>query len=148
MTMVDKMKKCLDCGVEFKQTGKNHKRCSSCATARARQAVLDWQSKYITQKPGVGKGGSTPFGELNPYFRHGRSIFGRWAKEKLVELNYKCERCGATIDTSVKGMWAGHHKDHDKTNNIKSNLEVLCKRCHQVEHECWNAFQGVNNGNR
>ena len=34
-------------------------------------------------------------------------------------------------------MRAVHHKDHNRKNNVESNFELLCKRCHQVEHECW-----------
>lgn len=30
-----------------------------------------------------------------------------------------------------------HHKDHNRKNNREENFELLCKRCHQVEHECW-----------
>jgi hypothetical protein len=26
---------------------------------------------------------------------------------------------------------------------VKSNLELVCKRCHQIEHECWLAFRKV-----
>lgn len=71
------------------------------------------------------------------------SVFRRWAKEKLKQLSYCCERCGTHIDDSVRGTWAGHHKDHNRQNNTKDNLEVLCKRCHQIEHRCWTAFQSV-----
>jgi 5-methylcytosine-specific restriction endonuclease McrA len=35
----------------------------------------------------------------------------------------------------------GHHKDHNSHNNVIENLVLLCKQCHQIEHECWKAFQ-------
>ena len=76
-------------------------------------------------------------------YTDGRCVFRRWAKERLKALSYCCERCGNKIDVSVRGTWAGHHKDHNRLNNTKDNLEVLCKRCHQIEHECWTALQGV-----
>ena len=28
-----------------------------------------------------------------------------------------------------------HHKDRNRTNNSKDNLEVLCKSCHKKEHK-------------
>ena len=42
-----------------------------------------------------------------------------------------CERCGSTFKLLV------HHKDEDRYNNAIDNLETLCKRCHQIHHECW-----------
>jgi hypothetical protein len=41
-----------------------------------------------------------------------------------------CERCGSNEKLLV------HHKDRDRYNNVKENLGCLCKRCHQLEHEC------------
>jgi 5-methylcytosine-specific restriction endonuclease McrA len=40
----------------------------------------------------------------------------------------KCNRCGS------KKYLLVHHKDRDRENNDDSNLEVLCKACHQKEH--------------
>lgn len=96
----------------------------------------DWY--YKNKIPGPGSGAKKV--EDGGRFIHGLSVFRRWAKERLQELNYLCERCKCEIDTTVRGTWAGHHKDHDRAHNVKDNLEVLCKRCHQVEHECWKAF--------
>jgi hypothetical protein len=101
--------------------------------------MSSWYHKHKTQGPGSGP----RFYEDGGRFKHGLSVFRRWAKEKLQQLQYCCERCGNKIDDSVRGTWAGHHKDHNRTHNTKDNLEVLCKRCHQIEHECWRAFQGV-----
>lgn len=41
-----------------------------------------------------------------------------------------CERCGTTERLLV------HHKDEDRYNNELSNLETLCRRCHQIHHHC------------
>jgi len=100
-----------------------------------------WRIQNIVT--GKGSGSKTGLEEQNLMFKHGQCSFRRWAKEKLISINFCCERCGTTIDASKKGSWSGHHKDHNRLNNIKDNLEVLCKRCHQIEHECWTAFQGV-----
>lgn len=133
------MKECLDCKTLFNQRGPNHKRCDICADKARLSSMNKWY--YIHKKPGPGSGGKLETENQN--YKHGLSVFRRWAKERLKSLNYCCERCGQSIDASTRGTWAGHHKDHNRSNNIKSNLEVLCKRCHQVEHECWRAFQGV-----
>ncbi len=42
-----------------------------------------------------------------------------------------CERCG--YDDCVE-ILVIHHKDRDRCNNIRKNLEVLCPNCHAVEH--------------
>ena len=137
------MKTCLDCGSFFTQTGRNHKRCTSCSKKKAKELIANWQRKNKTKNPGVGKGGATHSDKLNPMYTDGRCVFRRWAREKLKRLDYCCERCGNSIDATVRGTWAGHHKDHNRHNNIPENLEVLCKKCHQIEHECWRAFQSV-----
>lgn len=46
----------------------------------------------------------------------------------LSLLGNKCERCGETSNLHV------HHKDENFTNNLKENLELLCKPCHNEEH--------------
>jgi hypothetical protein len=103
--------------------------------------MRNWRLQNVVT--GKGSGSITGSGSENHMFKHGRCVFRRWAKERLQQLSYCCEKCGNKIDVSVRGTWAGHHIDHDCTNNTKDNLIVLCKRCHQIEHQCWQAFQGV-----
>ena len=131
------MKECLDCG-EYITNRKQ--RCAVCAKVRQRQRIYDWFWRNGILN-GLGSGGK--LGKDNQNYKHGRVVFRRWAKERLKQLSYCCERCGNTIDATVRGTWAGHHKDHNRQNNTKDNLEVLCKRCHQIEHECWRALQSV-----
>ena len=38
-------------------------------------------------------------------------------------------------NNNVADRFEVHHIDHDKTNNLDSNLEYLCKRCHMFKHE-------------
>lgn len=40
-----------------------------------------------------------------------------------------CVRCGATENLCI------HHRDEDHTNNVLSNLEVMCMRCHSSMHK-------------
>jgi|SRR3989304_1487317 len=63
---------------------------------------------------------------------------GRWVGgvsityyRKLFEeqLTKKCQCCGSTRYLCV------HHKDRERSNNDLDNLEVLCKSCHQKEHD-------------
>jgi hypothetical protein len=131
---------CIDCGVEFVRTGRNHKRCTVCAKEKTKQHIRNWGFKNGVL---TGEGSGSKKGVAASGYRHGLSVFRRWAKERLDQLGYACERCGTIIDASKAGTWAGHHKDHNRSNNAIDNLEVLCKRCHQVEHECWTAFEGV-----
>lgn len=43
----------------------------------------------------------------------------------------KCERCGFNDHPHILGI---HHKDRDRNNNLRENLEVLCPNCHSLEH--------------
>ncbi len=52
-----------------------------------------------------------------------------------------CERCGKQ-DTYMAGSYrvkrkvlTVHHRDRDIENNVPENLETLCQKCHQKEHE-------------
>ena len=80
--------------------------------------------------------------EKNHQYSHGRCVFARWAKEKKLSIGL-CDHCGKDIKEATHYEWVGHHKDHNRSNNVKDNLSILCKRCHQVEHQCWKAFEGV-----
>ncbi len=52
-------------------------------------------------------------------------------KEKLKSVNYRCNRCGSQAELQVHHL---HYRSLWKEKN--NDLEVLCKTCHQVEHEC------------
>lgn len=135
------MKTCLSCTTTFISTGRNHKYCVSCAKQRQREAIKSWAIKN-GRLNGKGSGSSTSPGELNPNYIHGRCTFRRKAQEKRL-LNGVCERCKKDLTSASQWEWAGHHKDHNQNNNSDNNLELLCKRCHQLEHNCVNAFEGV-----
>lgn len=133
------MKNCLDCGIDFEPRGRNHKRCDDCSINSKKFKSKTW---YYEHKV-LGSGSGAKLFEDGGTYKHGMCVFKRWAKQKLKQLDYHCERCGKFIDVTVRGMWAGHHKDHNRNNNIQDNLEILCKQCHQIEHECWRVLQGV-----
>lgn len=50
--------------------------------------------------------------------------------KKAGEIS-QCERCGFKEYPHILGI---HHKDRDRNNNIRQNLEVLCPNCHSLEH--------------
>jgi len=43
----------------------------------------------------------------------------------------KCERCGWNEEILVLHV---HHRDHDRTNDVPENWEVLCPNCHKLHH--------------
>lgn len=44
------------------------------------------------------------------------------------KFDKKCTMCGSEIDICI------HHKDKNRKNNTKENLEILCKSCHIKQH--------------
>jgi hypothetical protein len=61
------------------------------------------------------------FGADNPTWKGGIQTYRRHRRDS-------CERCGSTNRLVV------HHKDENRYNNDLSNLETLCRRCHQNHH--------------
>lgn len=47
---------------------------------------------------------------------------------RIVRSAGKCERCPSKKRLGI------HHKDRNKKNQERSNLEVLCHRCHMRDH--------------
>ena len=92
---------------------------------------------------GVKEGSGSVKGQQASFYKHGKSVFDRYARERKQELN-ACEECGKDLTTVNRWSWVGHHIDHNQLNNIYSNLKILCKSCHQKEHRCWeNFFEGA-----
>lgn len=61
--------------------------------------------------------------ERNPMWRGGIQTYRRFRKSA-------CERCGTKTKLLV------HHKNENRYDNRLENLETLCRRCHQVHHDC------------
>ena len=62
-------------------------------------------------------------GPQNPSWKTGIQTYRQ--QKKMA-----CERCSSTKYLVV------HHIDEDRSNNTESNLETLCKKCHQTHHDC------------
>lgn len=76
------------------------------------------------KNPGVGSGGAQD-GEKNYGYKTG---IGKYSQKAFKYYGRRCNRCTDINDLLV------HHKDENRTNNSIENLEVLCKRCHQIHH--------------
>ncbi len=57
-------------------------------------------------------------------------IIGIAKRRPMIEELGRCERCGF-LDVRILQI---HHKDRNRKNNVRQNLEVLCPNCHMLEH--------------
>jgi len=141
-----KSKACSVCGTSYIPTGQCSKYCPTCKDGAAKQvqkiAVKRWALAKGYQN-GCGSGSTTGTGSANHMFSHGQCTFRRWAKELKESDKGYCAFCNKDLRSTTHYEWVGHHKDHNRMNNTKENLILLCKKCHQIEHKCWNNFEGV-----
>lgn len=140
-----KPKNCSECGAIYLPTGRCSKYCPVCrpvVTKRIKDAAINrWQYANGILN-GAGSGSATGIGKDNHMYKHGRDVFRRWAKARKETIGL-CEECGKNIKDATHYEWVGHHIDHNPQNNVIENLKLLCKQCHQIEHQCWKAFEGV-----
>ncbi len=132
---------CDTCGNEFEKIGQNQKRCTPCAQIVNREYRRAYNAAKHVNGPGSG---SNQFRENNPNWR-GKGT--RFMQYKIASLTkpYLCERCHTDLTEYIEeggrnGMWCVHHIDRDRTNCALQNLELLCKSCHQKEHEVHKNF--------
>lgn len=138
-----KEKPCKICGTLYVPTGPCSYYCSTCGEEQRKLNNRKKSAAYWKRKGhlvGVGKGGATHSGELNPMWKGGiASIFFNHRREMRKLISY-CEWCGKDLTTAGRYEWCVHHLDHNRKNNDRSNLVMLCKRCHQIHHECIKAL--------
>lgn len=110
---------CEYCGNYYIPTGRNQKFCVYCKyEAKLRYARFkDRESRGFLHN-------AQPKGKDSPFYKNG--IKGYPLKAKIDGA--KCEICG-----SIKNLVV-HHRDGNRQNNEDTNLQVLCKKCHQKEH--------------
>lgn len=113
---------CAKCGDKAERNSNVQKYCDDCGDIRKKSYNKDAAAK----KRGL-KLSYTKSSKQNG-FKDGIGIY-RQLKDKKF-----CTKCKSQKNLLI------HHKDEDRTNNHPSNLEVLCKRCHQVEHQCWSTL--------
>lgn len=144
-----KDKKCLRCEQMFSPTGSNTKYCELCRIEHRREEDTKYQYAYKMlkgqiQNPGVGKGGMIKGGKDHPSYINGIGSDFQNQRKRIKEERRYCQRCNKDLLEATRYQWCMHHIDHDRTNNVESNFELLCKRCHQIEHECHKAFGTCN----
>jgi len=135
------------CGVEFTPKGPASLRCSTCAKSSAQDAREKAYFKYAKKRginygAGTGNHNSHHKGKDSKCYSSGTGEYVRARVEMLAELKC-CERCNKDLQTVGSFERVIHHRDHNRSNNERINLELLCKRCHQIEHECFEHFLNV-----
>lgn len=137
-------KKVCDCGTEFMSTGRAGKYCKSCkeiAKERERQANRErMYNKRRAEGRKIGRGAER--GEKHPNYKHGYYVAQTQSREYREKVRY-CEKCGIDTLNLSRWHWVMHHKDHNHSNHSDDNLELLCKRCHAIEHEVQNNCKKV-----
>lgn len=136
--MQHKPRKCRGCPTIFVPTGRNQPFCGECQAFRKLVQVRQQCYRRTERrggKAGVGSGGANEGGCHSQKYRE-------WFLNDLyAEQEGFCAHCGEWHEKDANFLI--HHKDHNRDNNVKINLELVCKRCHQIEHECWLAFRKV-----
>jgi len=143
-----KSKTCLNCGILYIPTGSCSKVCStSCYTSyskdRRKEQLWGYRRRQGKQV-GVGSGGTTGSGKNNVMYKHGLGVCQN-NRANIKNAQRYCGHCSKDLIDATHYQWVIHHKDHNKYNNPEdgSNWILLCKRCHQVEHQCWKNYEGA-----
>lgn len=100
------------------------------------QTAISSMSRTHNIKWDIGAAARNQTGDKNPNYINGlsKSSIERLTRKIIIENNrspYLCGRCG---DVNKWQEHIRHHRDRDRSNNINSNLEVLCITCHNLEH--------------
>jgi|LGVF01.1.fsa_nt_gb hypothetical protein len=147
-------KECRDCGSIFQPKGPAGLYCQECRAVRYQElkkrrreaAYKKFCEKQVAlgrgHVIGLGRGGNNKKGKDHPWYANGNGTFPKLSREMKDELE-ECQVCGKDLTDATRFEWCVHHIDRERTNNTLSNLILLCKRCHQVEHRCWEAFEGA-----
>lgn len=120
-----KEKQCIRCNKVFLPTGASQKRCSGCAKEHTKESMKEYHKQRYIRK-GYKQGGTS-----NNNWKGGIATY-----RNLIEKT-ACAKCSGEKSLLI------HHVDEDRYNNDVSNLQVLCKRCHQIQHKCANNLPPV-----
>ena|SRR5690554_5791911 len=128
---VRKPKACKACSDVFQPTGNAAKFCTPCAEFRTAWMVRKHsmtRHEKAGRKVGTGSGGHNETGCHDQKYRQW-FLMDVWRKQ-----DGRCGDCDIELSPDLMLL---HHIDHDRTNNELYNFAGVCKRCHQLEHECW-----------
>lgn len=142
-----KTKQCLLCGKKYQPTGSCSKHCLDCKAEANKIRAKRGSERYRLRQGrvvGIGSGGLTGSGKNNHMYKHGLGVCQN-NRAVIKESRRFCEDCGKDLKDATHYQWVIHHIDHNKYNNPEdgSNWKLLCKKCHQVEHQCWKALEGA-----
>jgi hypothetical protein len=138
-------KLCSKCNSEYIPTGPSQRFCGSCGDIQKKKVsreAVDRHRENNGVKVGIGSGGCNAKGKDDSQYKNGITYFLKHRKRIKEERRY-CERCSVDLKDVAWYLWVIHHKDHDRSNNTDENFELLCKRCHQLEHDCYEHFLTV-----
>lgn len=131
---------CITCNKETVRTGPAQIRCPECRPVvnkrLQKKAAKNWAIRTGKYK-GTGPGAHNTPGELHPRWNGGERKFSNVLAPAYYKKVRFCERCSKDLIDAAPEFRCVHHKDHNRKNNVESNFELLCKRCHQIEHKCW-----------
>lgn len=125
---------CRKCSETFFAIGPSSIHCSICAPKVHKQKSKLTNDNYRRRKGidvGIGSGNNQK-GSDNHAYINGIKNYSSRAREAKGNT---CERCNILLNFTTR-KWGVHHKDRDRTNNKLENLELLCSRCHNLEHNC------------
>ena len=137
------MRMCNYCNKEYQPTGPAQRFCCRRCKLQNRQQL--WRDKRAASGNPVGKSGGN-YGRVGTdhwAYKNGILNFQRRLRYQVKSERRYCERCGRDLQNVNQYQWCVHHRDHDRTHNTVDNLELLCKSCHQIEHECWRGLPTV-----
>lgn len=115
-------KTCSRCGRQFPPKRPYQKRCVDCVRPHELERLRErWHRTYV--RKGYNQGGAQ-----NNNWKGGTA--NRTYQNICVAAHGdRCFKCGAEAVLV-------HHLDEDRENNTVENLRPMCKRCHQLEHDC------------